>query len=164
MMANNSVLRILIPVLFIACMSCKDLYKAGGLTALGYPIDTNLRGAIIQAYLDTLIQYDGYHAPEKWDHRHKMDDRDSVNNKRVYFKSDPEEMYIISFMGEVVLLDVYNPSIDKLDWVSDPKLVSLKEQQRMEKRIFQLLDLIRERAQRAGIPDSVIYKHAGIKD
>jgi hypothetical protein len=96
-------------VFFVCCV----LFKAGNLVDLHYPIQTNLKVEIVQQYLDTLIQKKGYKVPNKWEPYDKLVNLDNVRNKRIYFKEPPEEMYLISLQGMIVLSDVFNESIKK---------------------------------------------------
>ena len=139
-------------------IGCTYNYKAGNLVELGYPVETRLRSEIIMQYLDTLIQKRGYAVPEKWEPFNKLVDLDSVYNKRIYFEQGPEEMYLISFGGMLVLGDVYNPYINPDDYVSDSKLMSPAEKQRVLARFNQVLDTIEEMAKRNGVSKSVLYK------
>src|SRR5450432_4588287 len=74
--------------LFIGCnnFNSDNYYKAGGLVALDYPIQTNLKYKIIRQYLDTLRIIYGYSVPEKWNDKQKIVDLDN-NNKIIYFKN-----------------------------------------------------------------------------
>src|SRR5689334_12632697 len=100
--------------------SCDSLYKAGNLVVLDYPIETNLKSDIVMKYLDTLIYHSGHNAPEKWNHLNKLVDLDSNINKRIYFESPPEAMYVISDpAGLLRLSDVYNEKIRRNGWVAE---------------------------------------------
>jgi len=126
---------------------------------LGYPIETSLRSQLIRNYLDTLIQKGGYNIPEKWAHFNKLVDIDSTYNKRIYFRQNPEEMYLISFGGMLVLSDVYNPQINQTDWVTERRAMPKEEELRIRERFNkEILDTIEGMAKRDGLPDSVIYK------
>lgn len=138
---------------------CNKLYKAGNLIALQYPIETSLRSDIIEKYLDTLIKQKGYEVPQKWIHYNKLIDLDSVNNKRIYFKNNPEEMYLLSFSGMPVLADLFNPSIKESDWVSERKLITKEQEKRIMERLKkEVLDPIEAMAMRDKLADSTIYK------
>ena len=150
----------LLNAILIFSWNCKGLYKAGNLIELGYPIETPIRSNIIRKYMDTLIQLRGYNVPEKWLHFRKLVDIDSIYNKRLYFRENPEEMYLISFGGMLVLSDVYNPRINHLDWVAEKSAMSKEEEERVKKRFkYEVLDTIETLAKRDGLPDSIIYKH-----
>lgn len=140
-------------------LSCNQLYKAGNLIDLRYPVETSLRSEIIERYLDSLIQKGGYKVPQKWIHYDKLIDLDSINNKRIYFETNPEEMYLLSLGGMLVLSDVYNPQIKQGDWVSERSLLSKEQEQRIKERLKkEILDVIEAMAKRDGLPDSVVYK------
>ncbi len=146
-------------ILAYSTYSCNQLYKAGNLNALLYPVETPLRSIIIMRYLDTLIQKDGYNVPDKWMHYDKLVDLDSINNKRIYFKSKPEEMYLLSFGGMFLLSDIYNPDLKDGDWVSEKRLMTKEQELRVSERLKnEILDKIEKMAKRDGLPDSVIYK------
>ena len=53
-------------IFIIAFISCSDLFEAGNLVDLSYPIQTPLRTEIIERYIDTLIQTKGFAVPNKW--------------------------------------------------------------------------------------------------
>ncbi len=146
-------------IIIDSLISCNQLYKAGNLIDLGFPIETSLRSEVIERYLDTLIQKRGYSVPKKWLHYDKLVDLDSINNKRIYFRSNPEEMYLLSFGGMLVLSDVYNPLINQKDWVSERSLMPKEQELRVKERLKkEILDTIEAMAIRDGLPDSVIFK------
>lgn len=146
-------------VLFsFAIVSCREMYKAGNLVILSIPVETNLRTPIVKQYMDTLILRMGYNVPDKWSHLNKLVDLDSTNNKRLYFMNKPEEMYLISLQGQIVLSDVYNTSIVSNDWISSRDSLSRSEETRIIQRFNQILDVIESMAKRDGIADSLIYK------
>lgn len=146
-------------IIVASLISCNQLYQAGNLIALRYPIETSLKSEIVERYLDTLIQKGGYDVPQKWMHYDKLINLDSINNKRIYFKSNPEEMYLLSFSGMPVLSDVYNPQIKQDDWVSERNLVSMEQEQRIKERLKkEILDPIEAMAKRDRLPDSIVYK------
>jgi len=136
------------------------LYKAGNLESLDYPIETSLRSSLIQKYCDTLIIKYGYSVPVKWSNKNKLVEIDSVNNKRLYFNSNPEEMYLISFGGMLELTDVYNPQIrSDGGYVARRELMSKEQEIRVIERFKkEILDKIEVMAKKDGLPDSVIYK------
>ncbi|WP_143709147.1 hypothetical protein [[Flexibacter] sp. ATCC 35208] len=139
-------------------MGCTHSYKAGNLNDLFYPIETTLRAELIMQYFDTLVQKKGYAVPEKWKSLNKLIDLDSIDNKRIYFEQGPEEMYLISFGGMLVLSDVYNPNIRAGGYIADRKLMSPAEEQRVKARFqHEILDTIQAMAKRDGVPDSVLY-------
>ncbi|RAJ05432.1 hypothetical protein LX64_02590 [Chitinophaga skermanii] len=156
---STKVLTGLLLSVIIHVIGCKDIYKAGNLVALEYPVETQLRSKIIREYLDTLILKRGYMVPPKWESFTKLVDLDSVYNKRIYFRQEPEEMYLLSFGGAFVLTDVFNPNIRKYGYVSDPKLMPAEEEQRVMERLqHEILDTIVAMAKRNNVPDSVLYK------
>lgn len=139
--------------------SCNVNYKVGNLIDLGYTIETPLRLKVIRDYMDTLIQKRGYNVPPKWEGFNKLVDIDSIYHKRIYFKNNPEEMYLISTVGMLVLSDVYNPKIIKSSWIADWTNMPPKEELRIKKRFQnEILDSIEVLAKRDGLTDSVIYK------
>lgn len=150
---------VLIMIFICICSSCTGLYKAGNVIALDYPIQTRLRTEIIMRFIDTLIIKDGYRVPNKWADEKKLVELDSINHVRIYFKSSPEEMYLLSFGGMLVLNDVYNPQIRSGDWVAREDLMPKNEEQRIKMRFKQqILDTIEIIAKSEGLPDSVIFK------
>ena len=152
-------LSIIVLAISVSYSECNQLYKAGNLVSLDYPIETSLRSSLIQAYCDTLINKRGYNVPEKWLHENKLVEFDSVNHKRIYFRSNPEEMYLISFGGMLVLNDVYNPQIRDGDWVARRELMPREQEQRVIERFRkEILDTIEVMAKRDNLHDSVIYK------
>jgi len=147
----------IVPIFFLSC--CNHLYKAGNLVDLHYPIETSLRTKIVREYLDTLIQKHGFNVPHKWLHYDKLVDIDSVNHKRIYFRENPEELYLVSVAGMITLSDVYNPLIKQTDWISERKFINKEEEIRIRKRFKEdILDTIEAMAKRNGLPDSLIYK------
>jgi hypothetical protein len=152
-------LSIITLIMIFSCLGCNQLYKAGNVVSLDYPIETPLRSSLIQAYCDTLIKKRGYNVPEKWLHENKLVELDSINHKRIYFKKDPEEMYLISFGGMLVLNDVYNPQIRSGDWVAHRELLPKKQEERVLERFRkEILDTIETMAKRDNLPDSIIYR------
>lgn len=143
---------------FAIFVSCNDLYKAGNLVDLSYPINTSLRTKIVKRYIDTLIQSKGFAVPDKWQQFDKLVDLDSINNKRIYFASNPEEMYLISYGGMLTLSDVYNPRLNQNDWVADRDRMPKSEELRIMKRFKEILNTIDAMAHRDNLLDSVIYK------
>ena len=150
---------VVLVLVFIFFVSCNDFYKVGNLESLGYPAHTPLRDSLVKRYFDSLILKHGYAVPQKWKYYDKLVDLDSINFKRIYFKNNPEEMYIISFIGGVISIeDVYNPQIREGGFVADRKLVLKEEEQRIRKRFHtEILDTIEAMAKREGLPDSLIY-------
>ena len=139
--------------------SCNQIYKAGNLIALSYPVETQLRSAIVSQYIDTLRYKQGFAVPDKWKHYNKLIDLDSINNKRIYFKANPEEMYLISFGGMLQLMDIYNPLLVPNDWVADRSRMSKEEEERVLRRFKdEVLDVVDSLANRDHLPDSLIYK------
>lgn len=143
-------------ILFLG--GCKDMYKAGNLKFLGYPIETNLDLNTVSRYLDTLKANYGYAVPKKWIDEKKLDELDSLNNIRIYFKSGPEEMYLITLSGQLLLGDVYNKQIRKNGWVavkdSMPISEEIRVKDRLQKEILTKIELL---AKRDGVPDSLLY-------
>ena len=138
-------LEYLFVVIFIVLInSCywHEIYKAGNLVDLDYPITTKLPTKIVRQFTDTLIQKRGYAVPAKWKYLKKLVDIDSTDNVRIYFKDQPEEMYLISYGGMLTLSDVYNPQIVKDDWVSERDSLPLKEYVRIQKRLNILMQKI----------------------
>ena len=139
-------------------MQCGEVYRAGNLIAFRYPVETPMSLTIVQNYTDTLIMNAGHHVPEKWAHLDKLIDLDSVNNKRLYFRNDPEEMYLISFQGMLILTDVYNPRLYPNDWISVRDHISPAEETRVKERFRkEILDVIEKMAKQNNVPDSVLY-------
>lgn len=139
--------------------SCGQLYQGKNLDILSYPIETHLRSQLISDYFDTLIQNRGYQVPDKWMHKNKLVILDSINFKRIYLKNNPEEMYLVSFQGMLLLADVYNPNIVEYDWVANRERMPKEEEDRIKKRFkTEILDTIEAIAKRDGLQDSIIYK------
>lgn len=142
----------------LSLISCNNFYKAGNLVSLDYPIETSLRSSLIKVYCDTLIKKYGYNVPAKWSHQDKLVELDSINHIRIYFKNAPEEMYLVSFGGMLVLNDVYNPQIITGDWVARRELMPKAEELRVKARFKkEILDTIEAMAKRNGLADSLIY-------
>jgi len=152
----NSVFIILLGILPLG--GCRNMYKAGNLKFLGYPIETSLNLNIVSRYLDTLKANYGYALPEKWIDEKKLDDLDSLNNIRIYFKSGPEEMYLITISGQLLLGDIYNEQIRKSGWVaikdSMPVSEEIRVKNRLKKEILLKIELL---AKRDSVPDSLLY-------
>jgi hypothetical protein len=150
---------IFVIMIAVSISRCNSVYKAGNLVDLHYPVQTSLRSDLVIRYLDTLIQKDGYAVPAKWEYYNKLVDLDSVYNKRIYFKYEPEEMYLLSFGGMFELSDVFNPKIRENGYVAERSLMSPEEEHRVMERLrHEILDTIESRAKRDGLPDSIIYK------
>lgn len=151
---------VIIAVDVLLLTGCNHLYKAGNLASLDYQVETSLRLELIQTYCDTLIIKYGYGVPAKWSNKNKLVELDSVNNKRIYFKSNPEEMYLISFGGMLELTDVFNPNIrSDGGYVARRELMSKEQELRVTERFKrEILGKIEEMAKRDGLADSVIYK------
>lgn len=146
-------------IIIYSFAGCTHFYKAGNLVDLDYPVETPLRSKVIRHYLDTLIKKRGYAVPEKWKSLNKLVDLDSVYNKRIYFEQGPEEMYLISFGGMIVLSDVCNPNIRVGGYVADSKLMSPAEEHRVLARFqHEILDTIEAMAKRDSVPQSDLYK------
>lgn len=155
-MRISNLIYLIICILF---SSCNDLYKAGNLVALDYPVNTKIRTRIVQQYIDTLIECKGFRPPQKWQKFDKLFDLDSINHKRIYFSRNPEEMYLISYGGALVINDIYNPKLNGDDWVSDRSSLSPEDVERISERFKkEILDAVEQLAKRDGLPDSAIYK------
>jgi hypothetical protein len=102
---------ILFVSLLTGLVSFDDFYKAGNLIDLQYPVESKIDADIINRYLDSLILKEGYKIKPDWVIYKKLVDLDSVNNKIIYFKDNPEEMFLISTAGQLMISDVFNPQI-----------------------------------------------------
>ena|SRR5687767_726098 len=145
-------------LLFTSFSSCNNSYKAGNLVALSYPVETSLRTEIVKRYIDTLIRKNGFGVPKKWVHFNKLVDLDSINHQRIYFKNNPEEMYLISYGGMLILNDVYNPKLNQYDWIAVREDLSTSEELRIKSRFEGLLKEIERMAKRDNLSDSTIYQ------
>ena len=135
-----------------------EIYRAGNRITLDYPVETKISFKIIRSYLDTLVINQGFQVPEKWTQYNKLVDIDSLNTKRLYFNTTPEEMYLIQFNGVLLLADVYNENIVSGDWVATPERMPQKEEVRIKKRFKEhILDKIEKMAKENGVPDSILY-------
>ena len=144
-------------ITFNSCDS-NEIYKAGNRITLDYPIETKISFKIIRKYLDTLITKQGFEVPDKWKHYEKLVDIDSSNAKRLYFKTNPEEMYLIQFNGELLLADVLNKNIVNGDWVAERERLPQMEELRIKKRFKEeILDRIEKLAKEDKVPDSILY-------
>jgi hypothetical protein len=148
---------VFLPFLFSFC-SCYLIDSDGNLKVLSYPVNTRLRPDLLKQYFDSLIEKKGFRVPEKWKYEIKQSDLDTIDNVRLYFRADennPEEMYLISFNGMLLLNDVYI----KDHWVAAKKNITEKEKTRVIYRFqTQILDTIEAMAKRDGLPDSIIYR------
>ena len=142
-------------VFFVLLTSC---YKAGNLKLLNLGVDTKLRSRLIRGYIDTLAIKGRYTVPQKWVYLDKLVDLDSIYNKRVYFKEDPEEMYLLCFGGMFQLCDVYNPQIVSDDWITHESRLTEGEEARIKKRLSVFLNEIEELGKKDRVPDSLMYK------
>jgi len=145
-MIAKSIRRLLTTVVISFVFFCRcdwsGFLNTKRLIILNYPIETNLDVAVVRKYMDTLITKKGFAVPDKWKYLRKLVDIDSVNNVRIYFKDKPEEMYLISYSGMIVLSDVYNPKIVEYDWVSKRELLPKTEFIRIQLRINKLFQKI----------------------
>lgn len=159
-MKRSSIIFLTIASIITWLNGCGGLYQVNNLVYLGYPVETSLRSSLVQAYCDTLINKYGYNVPSKWSHLNRLVELDSINNKRIYFRSNPEEMYLISFGGMLILNDVYNPAIVNNGYISRRDLMPKEQELRIKERFkIEILDKIEAMAKQDGLPDSVIYKH-----
>lgn len=155
---HNKKLRFIIFLLF-TITGTTSCYQAGNLNGLSFPIDTSIRSSVLMQYMDTLVLEKGYSVPNKWKDINKLVDIDSVRNKRIYFNDNPEEMYLISFGGMPVLMDVYNPSIREDSYISERKYLTNEEELRIRNRLSTLITQIENMAKGNEVPDSLLYKH-----
>lgn len=147
-------------LLLFIISACNDVtvYKAGNRITLDYVIETKLSFNVIRNYIDTMVQKQGYAVPQKWAQYDKLVDIDSIDSKRIYFKDNPEEMYLVQLNGVLLLADVFNENIFKGDWVAIPERMPKKEEDRVKKRFKEeVLDKIETMAKNNGLPDSIIY-------
>ena len=157
-------IRYIVLILSIICFtiffnSCNngELYKVGNRLTLDFVIDTKISFKVIRNYIGKIATNE-YSVPEKWQGYKKLVDIDSVNSMRIYFKSNPEEMYLIQFNGELLLADVFNESIVKGDWVTSRNNLIAVEEERIKRRFkTEILDKIERMAKQDGIPDSVLF-------
>jgi len=140
-------------------IACNNVYKAGNLNHLGFPIETDLHSNLMVDYINKMAAQGEYTPPRKWSGIHKLDELDPENIKRVYFQSEPEEMYVLSFGGMPVLSDVYNTQISAGGWVVNEKLLTTHERKRIMDRLQKFLNLIERKAIEDGVPDSVIHRY-----
>lgn len=148
----KKVIFILIIFSFIGC----DQLKVGNAEVLALPVKTKIRTSLVRQYIDSV---NINKVPEKWLDKDKFIDLDNINFKRIYFPSDPEEIYILSFQGSLTIADIYNPKIRKGRWVGDIKFLSEKEKTRIVNRVDkEILKKIENIGLNSGIPDSLIYK------
>jgi hypothetical protein len=139
-------------------ISCKNFYKAGNLIDLQYPVDSEISTKILNRYLDSLILNKGFRIKSDWVVYEKLVDLDSINNKIIYFKDNPEEMFLISTAGQLLISDVFNPKIRKNDWVAQDKFMPSSEKVRIMNRFkIEILNRIELMAKKDGVVDSVLY-------
>jgi hypothetical protein len=148
---------LLIMVIGIAFHGCVN-YSAGNLVLLGYPIDTKLSYDIRKHYLDSMTNSEEFRVPQKWRRYNKLIDINPESTWRIYFKRNPEEMYLVTLSSNFVLQDVFNPKIIDYDWVSEKNRMPASEKERVIKRAKgEILDRIEQMAKADGCPDSVLY-------
>jgi hypothetical protein len=141
----------------ISYLGCLD-FGAGNLELLSYPIDTKISYYIRKEYLDSLSQTDEFKVPPKWRQYNKLIDINPNSTWRIYFKDNPEEMYLITINTNLVLQDVFNRQIVDYDWVSERKRMPEVERKRIIKRVQEdILNRIEQMARRDGCPDSILY-------
>jgi hypothetical protein len=141
----------------VSTLGCLD-YRAGNLELLSYPIDTKLSYDVRKEYLDSISQLDEFKVPAKWRQYNKLIDINPNSTWRVYFKDNPEEMYLVTINNNFVLEDVFNPQIVDYDWVAERKRMPEIEQKRVIKRVQEdILNRIEQMAKRDGCPDSILY-------
>ena len=146
--------------LFLLCvLGCKcNLYKAGNLVVLSYPIDTKLSYEIRKHYLDVMSNSGEFKVPKKWAYLDKLTDINPDDSWRIYFKEGPEEMYLITISANFILQDVYNPDIVVDDWVADRNRMPKKEKERVLRRAEEeILNRIERMAKSEGCADSILY-------
>ncbi len=157
-------IRYIVLILSIVCLtiffnSCNntELYKVGNRLTLDFVIDTKISFKVIRNYIGKMATNE-YRVPEKWQGYKKLVDIDSVNSMRIYFKANPEEMYLIQFNGELILADVFNESIVMGDWVTSKSNLTAVEEERIKRRFkTEILDKIERMAKQDGVPDSVLF-------
>lgn len=148
---------VLVIILFHSCNN-SEIYKVGNRVTLDYVIETKMSLSIVRTYLDTIVSLDQYRVPAKWQPFDKLVNIDSIDTKRIYFQSNPEEMYLIQFNGMLLIADVFNENIVKGDWVANRKNISISEEERIKKRFrVEILDKIEAMAKKDGVTDSLLY-------
>jgi len=146
-------------LIFLYCtiLGCSH-YKAGNLKLLDYTIDTKLSYSIRKQYLDSLASSHEFKVPKKWEQYNKLIDINPHDTWRVYFKNEPEEMYLVTINTNFVLEDVFNSKIVDFDWVSDRTRMPQNEKERVLKRAKdEILNRIEQMAKKDGCPDSILY-------
>ncbi len=143
---------------FLNSCDYAEIYKVGNRRTLDYVIETKINFKILRIYLNKIIQMQEHQVPEKWVHYDKLIDIDSIDTKRIYFKNNPEEMYLMQFNGVLLLADVFNENIVKGDWVSNRKNITVNEEERIKKRFkVEVLNRIELMAKKDNVPDSILY-------
>jgi hypothetical protein len=152
--------RLLFLLIVTSMVSCENFYKAGNLIDLQYPVESKISTKILNRYLDSLILNEGFRIKSDWVVYEKLVDLDSVNNKIIYFKDNPEEMFLISTAGQLLISDVFNPKIRANDWVAQDKFMPSSEKTRIMNRFkTEILNRIEVMAKNDGVVDSVLYRN-----
>jgi len=149
-------------IVSICLFACNDLYKAGSRTRLiDLEIKTNVNQEIVLKYLDAgHFKNDSlYKLPTKYAFLKNGGDLEYFpdNNKVAYFKNLPLEAYQLSSNGIFFLAQVYSPSINPSDWITDRARLTYMDYDRIEKRIDTLLSAVVVDARSKEIPDSVTF-------
>lgn len=113
-------------------------YKAGNLKGLDYSVETDMSMDFIRQHIDYVIQpaYSPDSVPaslqsvvNEWN-----DLPENFHCRKIYFRENPEEVYLVKLDFAVSILNVYNGTIRSAGWVTDPLLVSPKEKERIINR------------------------------
>ncbi len=130
-----------ITLILIICLSfnsCDYIYKAGNRTKLmGILIETKVNNCVIRKHIDSVIYAGKLSFPDslnQWlilpsDVQYIPED-----NKILYFRDSPEELYQLSIDGDLRLQGVHRSKKDE-EWIYEKSELSKKELERIISRI-----------------------------
>ena len=99
---------IILSILLTGCIGAGTL---GGFEAVSFP---NSKSNVVKAIDSIYIVFPNYHLPDKWKAYDNWSERgyDFLDSRIFYFKSDPEEMYYVTFIGDA------NDSVQKVEGIT----------------------------------------------
>lgn len=144
------------------CNGCNDTYKAGNRGVLiDLQIKSNVDQDIVINYIDSFYNEkdNPFILPKTFDFLRNGGDLGYFpeNNKVVYFNTHPIEAYHLTSNGVFEIAEVFNPSINSRQWITDKTQLNEIDYYRIERRLDTLLNEIVKKAKVNNVPDSVIF-------
>ena len=153
---------IFIIVLFPVIISCENINFMGNDVNDFIVVDTKLRTRFVLNYSDSIASTNKwYDIPDKYKWLLDSNNNSHLKYKIYYFKSNPEELYFVTYNYDIIIREVYNETIDESFWTPlGDSLISKSTRDRMIQRYKnEVLSKVEEYGKLKHLPDSIMYTY-----